>query len=167
MPFSENFSESQSLSDLNDATFTDTSTGSDPSIASRDITLTKADNTTLAANEPWALADTSITLDVMNRDYDLQVRVRWLDAGGAVLYSKTQPIIFTGYIQTFLYNKVSQQAASYPNIIQDTNYFNSLSLLQTLYDGAVQANDLASDIYTGQSLLDMGYNIMQKETYYF
>lgn len=167
MPFVPSFSASQSLSNLEDATFLDDSTGSDGAITYRTITITEANGTKLADEQIWLLANTSITLSILDRDYALQVVVKWKDVNDATLYTKSLPIVFTGYGQTFLYNKAQSQAAMSPSIINDTDYFNNLSKLQTLIDSAIQANSLASDIFTAQYCLDASFYMMQNENYLF
>lgn len=92
-------------------TYTDTSTGTDASIASRRIYMQKFDGTYLVPTGTstdyvvWALSDgsTKTLTSILSQDEALNITVQWLDVSNTVLYSKTVLYNFSGYAKIFFY----------------------------------------------------------------
>src|SRR3954462_9567174 len=90
-------------------TLTDESTGSDPNITQRTITVTKFDNTTIIENYDWlvnAIPGDTITLsDIFDQDYAVNITVRWynfIDPDPDGTYTVTQAYEFDFYAMDFL-----------------------------------------------------------------
>ena len=80
MPLTPNFGASQNSGTPSTISFTDTSTGSDVAITKRRIYLLQANGTYLVPSGvttnyvDWALANSSISLDVLSKDSALTVK---------------------------------------------------------------------------------------------
>lgn len=172
MPLTPNFSGSQLSGTPETITFTDTSTGSDVAITQRRIFLLQANGEYLVESgtttdyEQWALADTSISLDVLTQDTALSVTVQWLDVNNVVLYDKTIAFGFTAYNETFYYG-LTQDLVANPNLYQSQNWFYNKMLLRVYIDSGNQAISFASDIYSAQISYDLATNLQTNQDFYF
>jgi len=172
MSLTANFSTSQTLGLPREINFTDTSTGSDVNVISRRIYLQAYDGTFLVESgtttdyEAWAIADTTITLDVLSKDYALTVTVEWMGVSGQVLYSKQYVLGFTLYNETFDY-QLTQALAGNPLLINDNNFFQNKSALRTDIDSGNQAVEFASDTYNAQLAYDAATALRLKSQYFF
>lgn len=172
MAFAEDFTATQTLGLPSKILFTDTSTGSDGSIASRAIYLQKADGTFLVPAGTstdyivWAYADSTITVDVLDKDYALNITVEWRDSSGTVLYSKNLLQGETLYNETFDYS-LSQLMVANPYLINDNNFFQNKSDLRTYIDGGNNAILYASDQETAQRCYDEATDLRTGSQYYF
>lgn len=83
MPLTENFSTSQVIGLPQRIYFTDTSTGNDGSVGERRIFLQKEDGTYLTPDGSatdyilWPLATNPFYVDILDKDYALNVTVVW------------------------------------------------------------------------------------------
>ena len=109
MALTPNFTASQTSGTPSVITLTDTSTGSDVTIASRRVYLLQSNGTFLvpAGNTTdyieWDLVDTSISIDVLSQDTALSITVQWMSGIQTVVTSKTISFAFTAYNETFYY----------------------------------------------------------------
>jgi hypothetical protein len=172
MSLTADFTTSQTYGVPNSINFVDTSTGTDDTITSRRIYLKTAANTYLVQKgtttnyEVWDYADFNITLDVLEKDYALQVTVEWL-AGESVIYTKTYDAIgFTLYNETFDY-QLTQVLSGNPLIINDNNFFPNKSDLRTSIDGGNQAVFFAKDLFSAQQCYDRATSLRLGSQYYF
>jgi hypothetical protein len=172
MPFTPNFSTSQVLGLPNEIVFTDTSTGSDPSIASRRVYMQTAANSYLVEQgtttnyEVWSLLNPTITYDVLSKDYALYVTVEWLNASNTVLYNKQFLLGYTLYNESFDY-QLTQVLSGNPLLINDNNFFANKSQLRVSIDSGNQALTFASDIFAGQQCYDRATNLRLNSPYFF
>jgi hypothetical protein len=172
MPFSPNFSTSQVLGLPNQIVFTDTSTGSDSNIASRRVYMQTAANIYLVEKgtttnyEVWSLLDTTVTYDVLSKDYALYVTVEWLDASNIVLYNKQFLLGYTLYNESFDYH-LTQVLSGNPLLINDNNFFENKSQLRVSIDSGNQALTFATDIFAGQQCYDRATNLRLNSPYFF
>lgn len=173
MPFTPNFSMSQSFGTPSVVTATDTSTGSDGSIASRRITLTTYNGNTLVpagtttSFVAWPLLTNPISIDALDKDYALSIRVDWLAVDGTtVLYTKTQLYQFSMYNEEFYYSLTSRQS-SVPSIIMDNVYYMNKLKLRVDLDSAQQAVFYGEDISSAQYCLDAGTELRLNQNKYF
>lgn len=85
MSFLPSFTVSQPIGENNIVTVTDTSTGTNSAINARRVYLRKSDGTFLVPEGTatdyvdWAWVDTSIDIDVLDKDYALEITVEWLE----------------------------------------------------------------------------------------
>jgi hypothetical protein len=171
-----NFSTSQTLGVPSSINIVDTSIDIDPAITSRRVYLQKADGTYLVQEgtttdyEFWALADISITLDVLNKDYALLVTVNWIDdttiPNPTVVATKQYVLGFTLYNETFDY-QLTQVLSGNPLVINDRNFFANKSKLRVAIDSGNQALYFAVDLYSGQRCYDEATNLRLNSPYFF
>lgn len=169
MAFNGSFQITQSA-DINSFIITDNSTGSDVNLTGRTISLFLANGSLLGGETiDWPLSDgSSKTIDLLTRDYSLSIKVDWASSSPLPppsTYTLTEPYTFTGNTDTFIYSLIQQLAAS-PNIANDATYYEYLSKLQTLVDGAETAG-FYDDQSAAQFQLDQAYNIILNEDKYF
>lgn len=172
MPLVPSFSVSQNSNSINILTLTDTSTGGDSAIVSREIFITTGDGTVIVPAGTttnfivWLLANASINLNVLSQDYALQITVNWLDINGNTLYTSGNVYLFSAYTEQFLYGLTGMQAAT-PQIVQDNNYYSNKMKLRVLIDDAGTAISVASDISAATSCLNMAALMIQNQNLYF
>lgn len=169
---SPSFTVTQSAQTPSDVTITDTSTGSDAAITQRRVFISDSGGNYLVESgtstqyEPWALVNTSITLDVLTEDKAVSVLVQWLDVSNAVLYSSTQQYCLAEYNKQFFYSLIQQQALN-PGIVQDESYFKNLSMFWATLQGAIKAVEIGDDIDASQECLNRCTNMQNNESFYF
>lgn len=172
MALTPNFTASQFSGTPSIITLTDTSTGSDVTIASRRVYLLQANGTFLVPSGTttnyivWDLVDTSIDLDVLAQDSALSITVQWMSAIQTVVTSKTTSFAFTAYNETFFYG-LNQNLVGNSNLSASTDWFQYMSDLQLQIDSAQQAITFASDIYTAQAALNRATYISTNSSYFF
>jgi hypothetical protein len=172
MPLVPNFTASQYSGTPSVITLTDTSTGSDVTIAKRRVYLLQANGTFLvpAGNTTdyieWDLVDTSISIDVLSQDSALSITVQWMNAGNTVVTSKTISFAFTAYNETFYYGLTESQVAN-SNLTASTNWYQTKLILRVEIDSADQAITFASDIYSAQAALNRATFISTNQSYFF
>lgn len=172
MALTVNFSVAQNILSPSSLVIADTSTGADASIVTRHVFLQQANGDYLVPSgittdyNDWPEPAATLTLDVLNQDYALSIRVTWNDVSGTVIYSKEQVYCFTLYSEQFYYYLTQQQAGGNANI-QDTNYFNNKMKLRIFIDSANNAVEFASDIYGAQECLDAAAYMVSNQNDYF
>lgn len=172
MPFVANFTATQPVGEPSVITLTDTSTGSDGAITQRRVYLREADGSFLVPSRTttdyieWDYADSTIDIDVLDKDYALQVVVEWLNVGNAVLYDKTSLELFSSYDEDFDYN-TTQQLTGNPLLFNDNRFFLEKSNLRTFLDSAERAILRASDQYGAQECLDGATALRLGSRYFF
>jgi hypothetical protein len=173
MPFTQNFTTSQTVGLPSYINLADTSTGT-PSgtIASRRVYFITSNNTYLVQEgtttdyEVWAYSASSASFNVLDKDYALNVKVQWLDAFGVVLYEKTILAGYSLYNESFDY-QMTQMLTGNPLLINDNDFFNYKSELRVSIDSGNQAISFASDIYSAQQAYDNGTRLRVNSQYYF
>lgn len=133
---------------------TDTSTGSDGSIASRKIYV--YNNTgALVGDSPytWAYPTPNVlTINPLTQDLAINVVVNWLDGSGNVLYQTALLAACTGYGENEYYS-IIQTESSNPSILKDTNYQQYKGSLRNYLDSAVQAISVGQSIGNAQQMI--------------
>ena len=174
MPLTPNFSMSQNSGTPNIITATDTSTGSNVTITGRRIYLLQSDGTYLVPSGTttnyvvWALADTSISLNVLTQDTALTVTVDWVDINGTTVETKTISFGFTAYNETFYYGLTQGQVAITNPLVQNsTGYYSNKMLLRVFIDSGDQAISFASDIYSAQLCYDNATYLVTNASFNF
>lgn len=172
MPIIPNFTASVNYSTNNILHLEDTSTGTDVAIAKRRVTLQKSDGTYLVTSGTtttymdWSLSFNFIDLNVLDRDYALNITVQWLNSSNTVLYTKTLLFDFTTYSELFYYSLTQYQTAN-PNIINDTKFYTNKLKLRTCIDEANQAISVGSDIQSSQAALNRAKFFIDNPTIFF
>lgn len=163
--FVQNFSASQNYLIATTILLTDTSTGSDSNIVSRSVFVQDANGNTLA-NVGWALANNTISLNILTQDSACVITVQWLDVNNAVLYTSTQTFCFPANNQQFFYYLVQMKGLN-PQIPADANYNSNMALFYTYLVGAMSAVAINADIKASQSLLDKATYMQQQQNLFF
>jgi hypothetical protein len=172
MPLSPNFTASQNSGTPNLIFLTDTSTGSDVTITKRRIYLLQSNGTYLVPTGTttdyidWALADVTISLNVLIQDTALSITVQWLSAANVVVANKTTSFAFTAYNETFYYGLTESQVAN-ANLTASTNWYQTKMILRVELDSAYQAISFASDIFSAQAALNRATFISTNQSYFF
>lgn len=152
---------------------TDTHTGTDVLVTGRKIYITDAaGNPVVPSGNPspifilWPIADATIDLDILQYDMALKIIVTWDNVSNVALYTDTNYYAFTLFSETFYYG-LTQQQTSNPNIIQDTNYYNSKMILTCSIDEANNAIQYASDLVSAQGALDRANFLITNQNDFF
>lgn len=171
MSFVPSFTATQTLGNPSIIDFTDTSSGSDVAIDSRRISLQTAYGTYLNVEGDtsqyiaWALADTEVSEDVLDKDWGLYAKVDWLDVGGDVLYTLTQLTGFTSFNEDFAY-RCCQMISSNSRNTTDNNFLDNLLTVRIAIDSGNQAIVRYEDITTAQICYDEATAISSQAQYY-
>jgi hypothetical protein len=173
MSFIPSFSTNQTLGVPTNINLTDTSTGTDSSIAKRRVIFTTSTGTNLvptgnssAVYIDWDIANPSISINVLKVDMALTVLVEWLDVSNNVLYSVSTLEGYTMYNETFYYG-LTQNQVSTPDIVNDTNYYNNKSILRTEIDSGNQAILYGNDITSAQNCYSRATYLVQNQNLFF
>ena len=159
MSFIQNFTATQYISTPNLIVFDDTSTGTDAAIAKRRVYMQKSDGTYLVTTgtttnyQEWPLANTTISYDVLSKDYALTITVEWLDALNVVLYSKTVDYCFSTYSKIYDV-KLSKAQVSSPSLLDGDNWLSTKFALTTYIRAADDAISLGAGITIAQLSLN-------------
>jgi hypothetical protein len=172
MALTVSFTVSQSTALPSTISLTDTSTGSDGTITQRRVLLRKADGTYLVPEGTttdyieWDWAEPSIAIDVMDRDYALDIIVQWLNVSNQVVYTDTELCVFTLYAEQFYY-QLTQYQTSNPQIIDDQTYYGNKIKLRVSIDEATNAVTIGADITSSQSALDRAAYLIDNQSLFF
>lgn len=173
MALTPNFSASESLSNLDQVTFLDTSTGSDVGLTVRRISIllangnwlnTSGESTTIVY-EAWPIADASIVLSLLTSSTTASVTVDWM-TGAVVTYTKTILTEWDLYDYVFGFGELSNQTAT-PGIIQDSNYYGNFFAFITNIWCSESAVLYGDDLYSSQAALNVNQNMINNESFYF
>lgn len=172
MAIAPNFTAQQVVGFPSQIVLNDTSTGSDVTITARRVYLIKKDGTYLTPSGSttdyiaWAIADASVTIDALLKDYSLVVLVQWLDINNAVVVDKSLLFGFTLYNETFDYY-TTQMLTANNFLITDNDFWPNKSKLRTDIDAGNQAISLASDQGNAQLCYDEATKLRVGSKYYF
>jgi hypothetical protein len=147
----------------------DVSTGSDPNLIGRTLALYQADGTLLnggTVNFPLS-AGASITINI-SVDLDLLIVATWQSSSPLSppsTYSASGNYLFRGYSLQFLDQQIGA-IQSNPNVLQDTNFQDSLNLLHNEINNAIQAASTGQQA-SSQRALSSIQNLILKQNFYF
>lgn len=169
MAYSGDFSVSQGAN-VQNFTLTDTSSGSDPNLTGRTISLFLIDNSILGgATIDWPLSDgnTKSINGLLQRDYSINILVTWQSSSPipGSIYTKNHITTFTGNSDAFAYS-ILQQIASYQGITNDKDYLYSLALVNSDIINAQRAQRYSSQ-GNAQAALNRVYNFYVNQNLYF
>lgn len=145
---------------------TDTSTGSDVNVVDRTININKSDGTPLTGPIDWPIAQSSITITPLDKDYALDIIVTWNNSSGIAIYTVDQIFAAVQYAEKFYYGLTQQQSIA-PSKLQDQQYFENKSILRTLIDSALQAISVGVDLFSAQVSITEYQQMMANPTLYF
>jgi hypothetical protein len=177
MAFTGLFAVSQT-SDITSLVITDNSSYSSEaqgSFSGRRVYLYRVDTQTLVPDGtvttyvdfPFSFGASITISGVLLRDYSLSINVVWLSnapQSGSV-YTAIEVTTFLNYTKQFLYEKVQDMAAQ-PNIVNNTNFYNSLRIVQSEVENA-EISTVYGDQFNAQSSIDRAYQLINNESFYF
>lgn len=168
--FNGNFSINQGQ-DASSFSLTDVSTGSDPNLTGRTISLYKIDGSLLGGSTiNWPIADSSIDLtNILPRDYSLNIQVVWASSSplpDPSTYTKEQIVTFEEYTQDFDYGLVQQWSSANPPILQKSQFYQNMMRLRVDLDSAVLATDYSNQ-YSAEVCLDDAFYLIQHANLFF
>lgn len=172
MALTPNFTVTQTPGSPSVVSIADDSTGSDGAITSRRVYLAEYDGSFLVPSGTgteyvaWALADTSIDIDALDKDYAIVATVQWLDVSNNILYAKSSLYGLTGWGEDFDYS-MTQMLAVNPNNVNDNDFFVNKLLLRNYLDSGDNAISRASDQYAAQLCYDKATDLRLGSPYYF
>lgn len=169
MAFNADFTITQGLN-VQDFTIVDASTGSDPNLTGRTISLFLIDNQLLGGSTIlWPLSDGSTKLisSLLQRDFSLNISVDWASSSPipGSTYSKSHIVTFTGNSNQFAYGLLQQIAAT-QSITNDNGFMYNLFLVNSDIKNAQRANDFL-DQGSAQAALDRVYYKIVNQNVYF
>ena len=148
---------------------TDTSTGSDVAVVDRQILIFNAAGTPITGSPfDWPIADPSITIAPLQADQALNIQVNWNNSSAVALYTKSQLFAAEQYAQQFEYSLIQQMAATTNlSILNDFQFFQNLSKLQTLIDSASRAIVTGADVFSSQFCISLYQQLLNNPNLYF
>lgn len=151
-------------------TINDTSTGTDSNLTGRQIRLYQADGSLLTGDYiNWPLTDgSSKVLNVLNVDYCLLIVVAWISSSPLPppsSYSASGLYNFVGNSRQFEDQQIGA-IQSNPNILNDTNFYYYLGVLQTEIDNSIQAGSTGQQA-SAQSALNRIQNLIVNQAKFF
>lgn len=172
MSLTPNFTVTQSFGEPTDLTFTDTSTGSDTNVASRNIYIQQVDGTYIVMSgntsdyTTWDYDLETITLDILTKDVAVTITIDWLDGLGVKLYTSTKIFAFTNFNEKFDYG-TTQMLTANPMLINDNDFFVHKADMRISMDSGNQAFNLVGDLFSAQECYDRATNLRTSSQYYF
>lgn len=169
MAFAGDFSVSQGV-DVQSFTITDASTGSDPNLTGRTISLGLVDGQLLGGSTiSWPLSDGSSKLisGLLQKDYALNIGVTWQSSSPipGSTYSKNHIVAFTGNSNLFAYGLL-QEIAAQQGITNDGDFMYNLFLINSDIINAERAADFL-DQGNSQAALDrIYYKIINQKDFF-
>lgn len=170
MSFVPNFTATESLSNPNEITLTDTSTGAG-GITDRIVYFQLADGTCIVPDGiltdyvEWPYADVSKTFDLLSRSEAINITVKFL-SGSSIADSKTILNGFNLYDYIFGYGKL-QTLTSKPKIIDNANFLSSMMKLVVNIFCMEVAVERGDDIYSAQEALNRNYKLITNNIVFF
>lgn len=151
---------------------TDTSTGSDVLVTSRNVFLITNNQAYLVPAGTstnyivWAIANATTQINALDKDYALQVTVNWVNSIGATLYTKTILVNINNYSSAFEYSLVFDEANGLASL-NSHKWLSSRMKLRLAIDDSGNAILKGNNITIAQSADDRGtWLIKNKNTFY-
>lgn len=173
MSLTPNFTVTQSFGTPANLTFTDTSTGSDTSVASRNIYIQQAngDYIVMTGNTStnyttWDYDLSSITLGILEKDVAVTITIDWVDELNNKVYTSTKIFAFTNFNEKFDYG-TTQMLTANPMLINDNDFFVHKADMRVSMDSGNQAFNLVGDLFAAQECYDRATNLRTSSQYFF
>ncbi len=150
----------------------DTSTGSDVAVTQRRIYFIKNNGTYLVPTGTptdyvvWAYASSTKSVDILDKDYGLNIRVDWLNVSDAVLYTKTILYNFSMYNNDFNYSLVYDEANGLASLNSANWLMGRMKLYVALNDATTSVESM-SDITNAQEADDRGTYLRENTNLFY
>lgn len=172
MPLTPNFTTSQTIGLPNIIDLEDTSTGSDVAVTQRRIYFTKNDGTYIVPSGvttdyvAWAYASSTKSVDLLDKDYGLNITVQWLNVSDTVLYTKTILYNFAMYNNDFNYSLVYDEANGLASLNSVNWLMGRMKLYLALNDATTSVASM-SDITNAQAADDRGTYLRENQNQFY
>lgn len=157
MAFNPLISVTQSAETPSNITVIDVSTGTvNPAVTQRRLFIQDANANYLVPSGTttdyieWAIANSFITVNVLDQDECVNIRVEWLDVSNTVLYEYENQYPLAEFNKQFLVRLVSAQGLT-PGIVQDSNYSGNIAIFWTNVIAGINQVTFGGDIQGGQN----------------
>lgn len=168
MAFNCNFTISVS-SDPSAIILVDTSVGSDPNLTGRTIYLYKSDGTLLVPAIPWAIANSTITINPLSQDYALNIVVVWASSSPLVppsTYTASQIYAFVGYGQQYS-NTLLEFLATNQQMVNDQGWYLNFMTLLLEIQNAQNAINIGQNLGNAQAAITRYQKLLTNANFYF
>jgi hypothetical protein len=168
MAFNGAFTIAESTA-LGSFVITDTSTGSDANLTGRTIYIYKADGTLYTPAISWPTGTTEKTLDILDKDYAVNIRIDWASSdplASPSTYTYAQIFAFTKYGE-YEYGTLTRLQTSIPSVITDTKYYKYKMHLRCELDGAKHSINFMEDHYAAQRCIDRYQYLITKKSLFY
>ena len=166
------FTAAQTVGEESTVTITSVTVGTDAAVTQRRVYLQTASGEFLVPTGTstdyiqWAIADSAIDIDCLDKDYGLRIVTQWLNVSNVVLYDSEQFVGLTLYNESFDY-LTTQLMASNKLLINDNSFWSNKSKLRTLIDAGNNAITFADDLDNAQSCYDDATELRLGSQYLF
>lgn len=147
----------------------DNSTGSDGNLTSRTIFLYKTDNSLLVAAITWPIAQSSITINPLDKDYALNVSVVWTSSSPLAppsTYTKSLIYAFVGYGVQYS-NTLLQFLNTNQQMVNDQSWYFNFAILLLEIQNAQNAISVGANIGNAQAAILRYQLLLTKANDYF
>lgn len=168
MAFNGDFSISVS-SDPSQIILQDTSTGSDPNLTDRTINIYKSDGTLLTASIDWPIANSSITINPLSRDYALNIVVIWTSSATLPppsTYIKGYIYSFVGFGQQYS-NTLLEFLATNQQLVNDQGWYTNFMILLLEIQNAQNAISVGANLGNAQAAILRYQKLITNANLYF
>jgi hypothetical protein len=114
----------------------------------------------------WALENDPISLDILTKDVAVNIKVQWMNALDSIICELDNNYCLTEFNKQFLYYLIQLQSNNY-NIIQDTRYWDNVSIFWTNIIAAINAVQIGNDIFASQQCLDRSTYMAENQFKFF
>lgn len=170
MAFNGAYSVSQPANSITDIIFTDISTGSDPNLIDRQISLFLTDGSLLDGSViDWPITDgnTKTLTNILPKDEAIKGVVSWTSSSpiGGSVYNQSTIISFTGYNSLGSYGLTQWEAAN-RDLTRNKNYFYNKLKLRVHIDNAIEATNYSDQFAAQENLDDAKALLDNKQTFF-
>lgn len=172
MAFSPSFTVAQDPINPSNVIITDNSTGSDSNITQRRAFISNSAGTYLVPSGTttdyiqWAIANLTLTANILTQDTAVFTKIEWLDVSDAVLYSSEDYFCLAQFNKNF-FTYLMQLQADAPTTPADTNYNDNCALFWSRVQGAINVVINNSDIASSQNCLDKATYMQLNQNNFF
>jgi len=172
MSFLPSFTIAQDPLSPSNVVVTDTSTGSDSNITQRRVYISDQSGAYLVPSGTttdyiqWAIADTTISVNILTQDTAVFTKIQWLDVSDNVLYESEDYFCLAQFNKNF-FTYLMQLQGDAPAIPADTNYNANCALFWARVQGAINVVINNSDISSSQNCLNKATEMRLNQNFYF
>lgn len=172
MAFEPSFTIAQDPLSPSTVVVTDSSTGSDSNITRRIVYISDSAGDYLVPTGTttdyieWAIADSTLSVNILTEDTAVYAEVKWLDINDTVLYSSSDYFCLAQFNKNF-FTYLMQLQGDTPTIPADTNYDSNCALFWSRVQGAINVVINNSDISSSQNCLNKATEMRLNQQKYF